>query len=114
MTPEENRKRQAELRRKLDTVIGGRYVEVTETADGIAVITADLYTPEDIKNITRVINKAVRAGDGYKELSPERWKIKPIDFNSYRHVICQAPLTRRRFVTINNRAPLMEVRILNA
>lgn len=112
MALSENKKRQAELRKKLDAVIGGRYVEVMEKAEGIAVITADRYTPEDIKNITNVINQTVREGEGYKELSPERWKIKPIDYDTYRHIIEQAPLTRRRF--ISKTTPLMEVRILHA
>ena len=112
MALSENQKRQAELRKKLDAVIGGRYVEVMEKAEGIAVITADRYTPEDIKNITNVINQAIREGEGYKELSPERWKIKPIGYETYRHIIDQAPLTRRRF--ISKTTPLMEVRILHA
>ena len=108
----ENQKRQAELRKILDTVIGGRYVEVMEKTEGIAIITADGYSPKDIMSITNIINKAIREGEGYKELSWERWQIKPISFESYRHVIEQTPLTRRRF--INKTTPLMEVRILHA
>lgn len=112
MALSENQKRQAALRRILDTVVGGRYVEVVEKAEGMVVITADRYTPQDIINISKVINKAVRDGEGYKELSPEGWQIKPISYNSHRHIIEQAPLTRRR--CINASTPLMEVRIFHA
>lgn len=108
MQHSEEYQQQRTLRKVLDKVIGGRYVEVLEKAEGLAFITAELVTPEDIKAVVDCIN----THEGIRQLDGNRWGIKPINYQAYRYIIDKAPLTRRRFV--EDRTPLMEVRIHNA
>ena len=90
MRQSEEQKRLTALHKRLDTVIGGRYIEVVEA----------------------VINQNVKEGNGGKELAAATWRCKPISYQAHRTTIEKAPLTRRRYV--DERTPLMEVRILHA
>ena len=112
MRQSEEQKRQIALRKRLDTVIGGRYIEVVEKAEGMAIITSERITQEDVNNIVSVINQNVKEGYGGKELAASSWRCTPIGYQAYRAIIEKAPLTRRRYV--EERTPLMEVRILHA
>ena len=62
--------------------------------------------------IVAVINQNVKEGNGGKELAAATWRCKPISYQAHRTTIEKAPLTRRRYV--DERTPLMEVRILHA
>ena len=112
MRQSEEQKRLTALRKRLDTVIGGRYIEVVEKAEGMAIITSDRINQEDVNNIVAVINQNVKEGNGGKELAAATWRCKPINYQAHRTTIENAPLTRRRYV--DERTPLMEVRILHA
>lgn len=111
MRQSEEQKRLTALRKRLDTVIGGRYIEVVEKAEGMAIITSDRINQEDVNNIVAVINQDMKEGNGGKELSAATWRCKPISYQTYRTTIEKTPLTRRRYV--NEHTPLMEVRILH-
>ena len=68
MRQSEEQKRLTALRKRLDTVNGGRYIEVVEKAEGMAIITSNQINQEDVNNIVVVINQNVKEGNGGRNL----------------------------------------------
>lgn len=98
------------MRRILDSVIGGRYVDVAHKAEGWAIVTSDGLTAEDLRNIiAKVNNEIIPDDDIFREVDQNNWRIKPTSYRQSLYLMEKAPLTRKRYV--EERTPLMELRL---
>lgn len=98
------------MRSILDTVIGGRYIDVAHKAEGWAIITSDALTAEDIRKIIAKVNSQLIPGDDvFREVDQNNWRMTPTNYRQSLYLIEKAPLTRKRYV--EERTPLMELRL---
>lgn len=102
----------SKMTKLFDSVIGGRYIGFAMKAEGIAVLTANTLYAEDIQNLISKLNADMCGNPPYKELDAHKWRITPTHYKKETYIIEKVPLTRKRYV--EERTPLMEVRLFNA
>lgn len=96
----------------IDSIIGGRYIGYAVKAEGIAIVIADALMAEDIQNLISKLNRSMIGELPFKELDEHKWKITSSRYRRELSIIEKAPLTRKRCV--EERTPLMEIRLYNA
>lgn len=95
-----------------DTVIGGRYIGFAIKAEGLAFVTAHALTNQDITRLIADLNKNMIEESLFRQLQSDNYKITPSHYDKKRYIIEKAPLTRMRW--LQERTPLMEIRLFNA
>lgn len=95
-----------------DTVIGGRYIGFAIKAEGLAFVTAHALTNQDITRLIADLNKNMIEESLFRQLQSDNYKITPSHHGKKRYIIEKAPLTRMRW--LQERTPLMEIRLFNA